>query len=490
MHQVAGTRRSPRGHALARMCQPHMHFRSEDGKQAATIFSASNAFNETRLWYSLDNASGGWLHRFDSVQNEMLRERNSPPTVKVCGKKAKVRHDGCDSRDHTVICHMRFEQEVLCSGTTSPHLHWKGRRINARFEFCVEPVKELPLVFAAACAPFFLNANPSSHRPALARLERWLGSMGSQVDRIKLHSLNHGREVQAALKNVVVPGLVVKYWDFFEKTKSVLAASSHMANPFTQEQGAMNPYAAHDLVFTKCLSEERDDAEWTVIMDVDEYWTSLPPAPMLTMTAFLRTLPPSQRQYHFCAVDQECHRRSHNSARPKSATRTGASAHECEPVVGLGHFSMPLPMPDRKPFHGPRQCLPHLGVGPNNSWASMEEHCLSALGPAPVLSYFLSHESGPEQGPSAEEELRQLQAALANPEQRACIERGAYGETTAAKLGRCTPQMTRNRLGGSWDEAVECRYTKLLAPEQALVSRGARDAVRDEGFVPGIQRQE
>ena len=148
---------------------------------------------------------------------------------------------------------------------------------------------------------------------------------------------------------------------------------------------------------------------------------------------------------------------------------------------------MPLPMPDRKPFHGPRQCLPHLGVGPNNSWASMEEHCLSALGPAPVLSYFLSHESGPEQGPSAEEELRQLQAALANPEQRACIERGAYGETTAAKLGRCTPQITRNRLGGSWDEAVECRYTKLLAPEQALVSRGARDAVRDEGFVPGIQ---
>ena len=200
------------------MCQPHMHFRSEDGKQAATIFSASNAFNETRLWYSLDNASGGWLHRFDSVQNEMLRERNSPPTVKVCGRKAKVRHDGCDSRDHTVICHMRFEQEVLCSGTTSPHLHWKGRRINARFEFCVQPVKELPLVFAAACAPFFLNANPSSHRPALARLERWLGSMGSQVDRIKLHSLNHGREVQAALKNVVVPGLVVKYWDFFEKT--------------------------------------------------------------------------------------------------------------------------------------------------------------------------------------------------------------------------------------------------------------------------------
>ena len=101
-HHVLGTRRSPRGRALARMCQPHMHFRSNDGKQAATIFSASNDFNETRLWYSLDNASGGWLHSFDSVQNEMLREHRTPPTVKVCGEKAKARHDGCDSRDHTV----------------------------------------------------------------------------------------------------------------------------------------------------------------------------------------------------------------------------------------------------------------------------------------------------------------------------------------------------------------------------------------------------
>lgn len=464
-----------------------MHFRSNDGKQAATVFSASNAFNETRLWYSLDNASGGWLHSFDSVRNEILREQKTPPTVMVCGEKAKARLDGCDIRDHTVICHLRFEQKVLCNGTMSPHLHWKARHINVRFDFCVEAVKALPLVYAAACAPFFLNANPSSHRPALARLERWLGSMGSQVGRIKLHSLNHGSEVQAALKNTVIPGLVVKYWDFFERTKSVLAASSHLASPFTHSQGAMNPYAAHDLVFTKCLSEERDDAEWTIIMDVDEYWTSLPPAPMLTMTAFLRTLPPAQRQYHFCAVNQECHRRPHNFARAKSATRTGASAHECEPVVGLGHYSMPLPMQARKPFRGPRQCEPHLGVGPNNSWASMEEHCLSALGPAPVLSYFLSHEAGPEpRRPSAEEELRQLQAALANPEQRSCIQRGDSGETTRAKLGRCTPQITPNRLGGGWDEAVECRYSMLLAPEQALVSRGARDAVRDEGFVPKL----
>lgn len=456
--------RSPHGHALARMCQPHMHFRSNDGTQALTIFSASNAYNQTRLWYSMDNATGGVLHKFDLVAMEMQRERRNPPTVTVCGSKVTPQMDGCNMRDHTVICHMRFEQPALCRGKGTPHMHWRNRRINAHFTFCVEAVPKLPLVFAAACAPFFLNANPSAHRPALARLTRWLGSMSAQVGRIKLHSLNHGSDVRAALKHTAVSGLVVKYWDFFEKTKSVLAASSHESNPFTQEQGTINPYAAHDLVFTKCLSEERDDAEWTVIMDVDEYWTALPPAPMMTMAAFLRTLPPAQRQYHFCAVDQECHRRPHSSVRPKSATRTGISAHECEPVVGLGHFSLPMAV-DVGP---PSRCWPHLGPNGSSSWASMEEHCLSALGPAPVLSYFLSHETGPELRPSAEEEQRLLREALENPEQRSCIKRGGPDETAAAALGRCTPQRTLNRLGGSWDEAVECRYNMLLAPERAL----------------------
>lgn len=458
---------SPRREALARMCRPMMHFRSDDGAQAATIFAASNAFNETRLWYSLDNATGGSLHKFTAVDAQMRSERLQPPVVLACGAKPAVVHRGCQSLDHTLVCHIRFAQPVLC-GSRGVHLHWRNRGVNARFSFCVEPVVErLPLAFAAACAPFFLNTDVSTRPASLARLLRWLESMSAQVGRIKLHSLNRAGDVRAALDakgaltQQVHDRLAVKYWDYMEKTKSVLIASSHLANPFTTEEGRVNPYSAHDLVFTKCLCEERDDAEWTLIMDVDEYWTSLPPAPMLTLTQFLRTLPPTLRQYHFCAVNQECHRRTRSEARAKTATRTGA--RDCEPVIGLGHFSLPLAGNGQ-----PSRCHPRLG--PNSSWNSMESHCTAALGNAPILSYFLSHESSPTASPTKEQVHQLLREAMAVAEQRACIEAQPAGLTPEGALGKCTPERTRNRLGAGWDEVRECRYGSLLAPERAPLS--------------------
>ena len=476
---------SPRRQALARMCHPHVHARSTDGAQAATIFSASSAFNETKLWYALDNATGGLLHHFDDFTREQEAELRSPPIVWACGQRTPARPSACRRLDHQMVCHIRFAQPLLCAAGVQ--LKWPLRRLTAHFEFCIERAPELPLTFAAACTPIFLNADAAARPPALHRLARWLQFMRTQVGRVKLHSLNHGNTLSEFLSRGkwthLLDGLLkVKYWDIFEATSTHLSSSSHLAHPHTQERGAGNPYFAYDMVFTKCLSEERDDAEWTVIMDLDEYFTSLPPAPALTLTSFLQTLPPTQRQYHFCAVNQECQRRAQvYGVRAKTATRTGEAAAECEPLNGLGHFSLPMqasghPVP-------PDRCLPHLG--PDGSYESFAAHCKAALSPVHRLSYFLSHEAPggrSQRGDTLTKPQAEaiLQAALANPTQRACIEAMETDGFSAkanpeACILRCVGGVRMgNRLGDGWDESVDCGYDDLLGPERAQLgwSRG------------------
>ena len=89
-------------------------------------------------------------------------------------------------------------------------------------------------------------------------------------------------------------------------------------------------------MLTKCLCEDRDLAQWTLLLDADEYWVSLPPAPQLGLGQFLAKLPASQQQHLFCTAEEACNLPVGPRAaryRPKAALRSGRCSWLCRPAL-------------------------------------------------------------------------------------------------------------------------------------------------------------
>ena len=191
---------------------------------------------------------------------------------------------------------------------------------------------------AAACAPF--SVRPAGGQEALASLGRWVRHMGAQVDLVRLTLVAGADRARRFLARdddaaalLARRRLEIVDYSWFEAAGSPLRDGHCGAGP-------MRACHVQSPVLTKCLIDLRDRAEWVAMVDVDETWAAArqgapgsaaeaaAAAAALTLGEFLRRLPPSVQQYHFCAIEGQCASDGRVVWRPKSALRVGGG--ECE----------------------------------------------------------------------------------------------------------------------------------------------------------------
>ena len=388
-----------------RMCESHVRAWSSDGKHSAAVFSMVNMLNTTTLWYSLDNVSLGRLRYYDDWYGTEREEVKRPPTVHSCGEQVDVSPLGCG---HTVtgigypsiMCQVSFSQMHLCPAQIS----WRRRALSLKVSYCKDHAPELPRVAVSACAPFFLNGLGLAAEQALRRVKLWVDFMAGvaggsrQVGRVHLHVLNRGAEVRTMLlgarrQALVAAGVLrVRFWDYYEAVGANFSSNSHVEAPSARRGGDdpyTSPYHAYNLVYTKCLQEEQGSTEWMLIVDVDEYWKSVPrpPLPQLTVSQFLAAAPPRLQQHHFCVLTEECLRTFVGMARPKSAMRVGGGM--CS-WLGGGHVSLPATTGQ------PNECFPFPVKGERFDWGAFASRCVEAAQAPPAFSQlanYFSHDA-------------------------------------------------------------------------------------------------
>ena len=356
----------------ARMCTSHVYVRSK--VYSVTIFSASFDGLETRLSYKVDEVRLGMLRGVDPSQRqqEWERELASPPQARMCQQAAPVRLYGCQKR--TMMCHLRITQPETCviDLRWSPHrhrkiasaeLHWPERRLKTKVDLCATAPRLIhggyegasrpgSLPVASACLPFYLSPDPQLALYTAGRLARWAHYMVSQVATIRVHVVaGDTNETRAFLQDATAElqrsgRLVFRRWSIYEDLRLRLPAD-HLRTTFEvmlqTTSGELNPYLLQSLVLAKCVCEERDESEWTVLFDSDELYKSVPPAPARTLGQFLDSLPASQHQFLFCAIEEHCFH-GHPSpdaakgVRTKPALRTSS---DCVWIVGA-HEGKPL----------------------------------------------------------------------------------------------------------------------------------------------------
>ena len=455
-HAVASASESApmSGPHLTRMCKPYVRATHSSGI-AYTVFTGVNANNVTRLWYRANryNVTSGVVKPLLN-ESDPNPEKVHPhsvgattPAIHACGQRLVHTQSMCmfGWEAAEVMCLISIKHVELCPLVlyftpldANGNDKAPSSRPKVKIDFCLPSAPPPPRVVAGVCAPVWLSPGTQTAQFALDRLLRWIRFMGdgadqgrSQVGRIFLHSLNRKGDIAAAM-NTLDPQLRsvlhTTYWNYFEAAGpwvSDVWPDSHERSPTHPWPGMTNPYDAYPLVYTKCLYEERDRVEWMFIMDVDEFWKSVPPAPQRTIQQFLAPLSTFHQQWHFCAMDEECHRgtppkmykgKDHTAvARPKSAVRIGGPRARCQWAPGhlAGHVSIPFgrynqqrleddsfvdqpscPYPNHiieKHPSGRPTCscerLTYLQLVPNKTWDSFQRFCKSQ-----PLDYYLSHD--------------------------------------------------------------------------------------------------
>lgn len=363
--------------AVIPMCEPLLHARLPSGDAAVSVFAMANGRNETRLWYALDHVQLGGRLGFKGSSEDygqwMIehegQEHKHPPRLSACGRTFEPSLLTC-IRHTSLVCHLRFNQTRLCP----VRIHWAIRKVSIVAHFCPRgpagPLSTRPV--ASACLPFYLPPLGSRNvqlTPALLEgLVRWLRFMRTQVGLVTIHALSRSAAIQAATRGEH-GRMVVRGWDAYE------------ANNYTTLLPELSGYHNHfqTWVLTKCLCEDRDLAQWTLLLDADEYWVSLPPAPQLGLGQFLAKLPASQQQHLFCTAEEACNLPVGPRAaryRPKAALRSGRCSWYAGP-----HFSEPLPRGEAQPA----ACSSGF-----QGWDAFDAACQS-----PPPRYYVSHDRFP-----------------------------------------------------------------------------------------------
>ena len=423
----------------ARMCASYVHVRSQT--YSVTIFSASYDGLETRISYKLDEVMTdkkhlGLLRGLSPSQRaqEQARELASPPQARMCGQVTPVRIYGCHKA--SMMCHLRITQPKTCMIDLrwSPHratskiafaeLHWPERRLTIKVNLCATAPRSIrgsymgasrpgALPIVSACLPFYFSPDPQLALYTAKRLARWARYMASQVASIRVHIVaGDTNETRAFLQDATADlqrdgRLIVRRWSIYEDLQLRLP-SDHLRTTFETmfdnqaKDGSkeLNPYLLMPLVRAKCVCEERDESEWTVLFDSDELYKSVPPAPSRTLGQFLNSLPASQHQFLFCAIEEHCfngHPRLDATAgvRTKPALRTSS---DCVWTAGA-HDSRPL-----NESEGDSGCWQHEWVQDTGT------KCKS--GP---LSYYVAHQ-GYRVGSGFDEDVDCAYRSLGMPE--------------------------------------------------------------------------
>ena len=400
---------------LARMCSDTVHARSHDhNRTAVTVFAASHNGSETRLWYTIDDLSHGLMRGFSSAYHHIARESEigSPPDVRWCGHATLPRMYGCAW--NRMVCHIRFSQPRLCS----IELHWPQRRLTVTVQMCQRLPSDVSAGqarYVSACVPLYFSPSPALAAYSVGRLARWSRYMVSQADAVRVHVVAGATAQTRTALDLAVGDLLrsgqlhLRAWGLYESLQ-LRMPSTHQGTTFEQirdrdADGELNPYRVFPLVQLKCMCEERDESEWVVLLDADELYKSVPPAPSRTLAQFLASLPTSQHQFLFCAVDEQCFRWRKDApaaVRPKAAVRVSS---DCV-WMASAHYAFPLSDEPGQAGNGDGGAgcwQPH--------WVNdFERKCKS--GP---LSYYVSHQG--------------------------------------------------DRVGSNFDENVDCNYQRLGEPE-------------------------